>query len=210
MKKIFAAVALAALALAMLAGPAAAHDADAGVFQGTAAVGRAFTQVPDGNGGFRSSCDDEGNGVVDANTNGLYFPAPIGEASVFGVWTLKTSTQVGVLHGTGALQICGLLRPEPNTGLGAACGISQGHSGRGKIVSVGAAHPAATTYLRNVGWITSAGGTLPTNGDIITGPGGARIGTLIGVTQAQGGAACLETAGAKSFATVGASALLPL
>ncbi|MFP5372891.1 MAG: hypothetical protein ACLGI3_19405, partial [Actinomycetes bacterium] len=163
-----------------------------------------------GNGGFRSSCTSEGDGVVDATTEGLYLPAPIGPSNVRGVWTLKTSTMVGALHGTGALQICGDLQPEPNTQLGAACGISQGYNGRGKIVSTGLVHPADTTYLENVGWITSAGGTLPTNGDIVAAPGGARIGTLVGVTQAQGGAACLTFPGAQSFAVVGVSALLPV
>ncbi|HWH31381.1 MAG TPA: hypothetical protein VNU01_01780, partial [Egibacteraceae bacterium] len=74
----------------------------------------------------------------------------------------------------------------------------------------GASHPATTTYLGNVGWITSAGGTLPTTGDVLDGPGGNPIGTLVGVTQAQGGTACAAAPGAQTFAVVGASALLPL
>jgi hypothetical protein len=192
MKKIFAAVALAAIAIAMFAGPAAAHGQDAGVFQGFADVGRTFALKADGS----STCDDSGNGIVQGN--GLNFPAPVGPANVNGTWKLSTTQQQSVLHGAGELTICGKLRPEPTTQLGASCGVSQGYDGKGRSVNAGLAHAGGIVQLSNVGWVTSVGGTLPTVGDTSTG------GKLISITQAQGGSACLNADGAKQFAVVGA------
>lgn len=191
MKKIFAAVALAAIAIAMFAGPAAAHGPDVGVYQGFADVGRTFALKGDGS----STCDSSGNGVVQGN--GLNFPAPLGPSNVNGTWKLSTTTQQSALHGAGSLTICGKLRPEPTTQLGAACGISQGYDGQGRSVNAGLAHPSVVVQLSNVGWVTSVGGTLPTTGDTATG------GKLVSITQAQGGSACLNADGAKQFAVVG-------
>lgn len=195
MKKIFAVAALAALALAMFAGPAAADGPDAGVYQGFADVGRTFALKADNT----STCDSTGNGTVQGN--GLNFPAPVGPANVNGTWKLSTTTQQSVLHGAGSLTICGYLRPEPTTGLGASCGVSQGYGGQGRSVNAGLVHGGGVIQLSNVGWVTSAGGTLPTVGDTSTG------GKLISITQAQGGSACLNADGAKQFAVVGAFAI---
>jgi hypothetical protein len=196
MKKIFAAVALAAIAIAMFAGPAAADGADVAVYQGFADVGSAFALKADGS----STCDATGNGVVTGH--GLNFPAPIGPANVTGTWKLSTTTLQSALHGPGTLTICGYLRPEPNTGIGASCGISQGYGGQGVLISAGGVHAGGELGLSDVGWVTSAGGTLPTTGKTATG------GDLVSVTQAQGGQACLDAAnGAKQFAVVGVSAI---
>lgn len=195
MKKFLAAIALSAIAIAMLAGPAAADGPDVGVFQGFADVGRTFALKADGS----STCDSTGNGTVQGN--GLNFPSPVGPANVNGVWKLSTTTLQSAVHGSGTLTICGFLRPEPTTSIGASCGVSQGYGGQGRIVASGLAHPSGVTRLSNVGWITSAGGTLPTTGDTSTG------GQLVSITQAQGGQACLNADGAKQFAVVGVSVI---
>jgi hypothetical protein len=193
MKKLFAAAVISAMVLAMAA-PATADDSGVGTYQGTAKVGQTFddpgtTLVVEGCGG---------SGVPTAGVfgNGLRFPDPAQLGGINGVWALGT-TVTGLPAG-GALNICGELGQNA-AGIGASCGMSEGRDGRGKF--------GANYTLSNVGWTTSAGGTLPVSGTW-TNPGNGHTGTLVALTQAQGGSDCATAGGAKSFTVVGVTALL--
>lgn len=102
---------------------------------------------------------------------------------------------------------------------GPYCGISQGDGGEGKFESdiyevgrvpfVDAPSRRAIFSLTDVGWITSAGGTLPVTGDWEESGHG---GLLVALVQAQGGTPCFDTSdagGAENFTVLGVAALIP-
>lgn len=170
MKKFLAMAAVAALAVAMLALPASAAETDVGVFTGTATV------------------------AEDAGPNGLHLPSATPHT---GSWSLSTTVDT-LLHGSGlTLNASGKLSPV--AGVGAACGVSNGHSGTGSLTG--------GITLSDIGWVTSAGGTLPVTGHYV-GSAATDSGPFVAVTQAQGGAACANAGGATSFTVVGAAAFL--
>ena len=176
------------MVVGMFASPASAGDApaDIGTIEGTADVGKVRTTV----------CNNHGGGAVSGS--GLGFPV-LTNSPKNGFW--KLSTPAGGVQsqtaGAGALDACGELRNVRVFGVGsfgAACGISRGHSGSGKITFGG----SPTVWLKDLGWTTSLGGTLPVQGEAFVdnngstngkkpGPGGA----LTAIIQAQGGANCI-------------------
>jgi hypothetical protein len=108
-----------------------------------------------------------------------------GETGTWELHTTVTGTQSGALDAKGNL--------GPALGvLGAACGSSSGSDGAGTF-----GHDS----LSNLGWVATAGGTLPVTGNWNT------TGTVVAVVQAQGGAACASNS-ADSFTVVGVAALL--
>lgn len=187
MKKIVLLAAVAALFVGMLGAPASAHPDEAGVFTGTAAVGKS------------GSCAQDGTGSVSGA--GLGFPV-LAENGKTGYWTLNTVI-TGLVHGTlatGQLRSCGLLAPTAGL-IGAACGVSEGHSGKGTVALGGTDHISLT----NLGWITSAGGTLPVTGNTTDAGTKNKNGTVVALTQAQGGAACATKSGSGAGKTGGAT-----
>lgn len=189
MKKIFAAVALAAIAIAMFAGPAAA-DAGVGTFSGVAKVGQTFDNPATTN--VVEGCGASGVPTAGVFGRGLFLPDPLVQPT--GVWAL--STAVSGVPTSGTLAICGELGPNA-AGIGASCGMSEGENGRGRF---------AHYTLTNVRWETSAGGTLPTTGDATD---GTTSGKVIALTQAQGGSDCaLNPNGATQFTVVGVTSLV--
>jgi len=198
MKKIVLLAAVAALFVSMMSLPALA-DSGIGVLSGTADVGRID------NGG----CDED---TVDGD--GLYLPG-VNDADP-GYYRLNATT-VSAPGATGSINVCGELGAVavPQVGdVGAACGMSRGHSGSG---TASTSIPAQTLTLSNVGWPATAGGTLPIEGDYSVANaklvGGTNGGEIVGVVQAQGGANCVAGPhntgqGAQSFTVVGVYALL--
>lgn len=116
-------------------------------------------------------------------------PLGLPPSSVTGTWHL-TGTLTGGESGT--VDVKGALGPNAAQ-IGASCGMSQGTAGNGT---------ASGHSVENVGWITSAGGTIPATG---THSGGN---PLIAIVQAQGGAANCLSGQANNFVVVGAVALL--
>lgn len=187
MKKFIAVLSFAALAMAALALPAAAaNDVDAGVLSGQARVGKASVCA---------EADDQGIGL------------PVLNGVKTGTWALDT-TQPGLLgvapgavvsatQGLGDLNACGALGAV--AGIGAACGMSHGHSGSGDVDMDNGEHVA----LSNVGWAATAGGTLPVAGRAT--PDGKSDVQLLAVVQAQGGAGCISKDGDDASKTGGAT-----
>lgn len=201
MKKIVLLAAAVAM-LAAMAMPAGAHPAEVGVFTGTAAVGKG------------GSCAQDGTGTV--NGSGLGLPG-VADNGKTGFWTLNT-TIFGVPHSVpplgSALRACGKLGPVQALGIGAHCGISRGFAGKGTVNVPGLGDHV---HLLNLGWITSAGGTLPVTGNTANPGSKVKTGTVIALTQAQGGADCLNKGpggdgakgpGARNFTVVGAFAVV--
>lgn len=94
---------------------------------------------------------------------------------------------VSVNHGSCSISVKGDLGPNA-ANVGASCGMSKGENGEGTY--------AGTHDVSNVGWETSAGGTIVlTSGDIDGVP-------IVGLVQAQGGAGCVS-GGASTFNVVG-------
>lgn len=191
--RLVATLAVAALALAVVALPAAADDAGVGTYQGNAKVGATFDNPATTN--VVEGCGASGVPTAGVFGRGLFLPDPLVQPT--GVWALSTNV-TGVPTG-GTLSICGELGPNA-AGVGASCGMSEGEGGRGVFASV--------YNLSNVGWITSAGGTLPVSGDFTNSANG-HTGTLVALTQAQGGSDCaLNANGATNFTVVGVTALV--
>lgn len=225
------------LLVATLAGPAAALGNAVGAFDGVAQVGKWFDTSVDTDG-----CDK--NGFAIPTGRGLYFPGvdgqklpdqSYGEGTVprrenNGVFAFQSSTLVAVGQSqagdgvfTGFVNVCGYLSHVPNTlakkenrhsGLGAACGASKGHHGKGlaHIVNV-ATGAVADLKLYDIGWKAAVGGALPILGGYQeyhpTKPVKKdKFGTIMGVVNARGGALdCAGEAnngnGAQSFAVDG-------
>jgi hypothetical protein len=205
MKMRIAMVAAFVLVIGMMAGPAFAATADSGVFAGTASVGKVKTGACDAN-NFTPSLSGGGLGLPSLATNGktgwftLSAPSPV-DLDANGTPEHAGAFQT-VANGAGALNACGQLGPVLGL-VGAACGVSTGHSGFGR-----AAAGAFSVKLTNVGWPTSAGGTLPVVADA---QNGTETGKAVALVQAQGGAACLgksgnatsKSGGATGFTVVG-------
>jgi hypothetical protein len=124
-----------------------------------------------------------------ANVTPLGLP---GTSPVTGSWSLVT-TLTSAVAGAGTLNASGGLSPVAN--IGAACGMSHGHSGSGT---------AGAYNLSNLGWVATAGGTLPVTGHY-TVAGGS--GPVVAIVQAQGGANCASNS-ANSFQVAGVFAAL--
>lgn len=187
MKKFLAMAAIAALAVSMLAGPASAHDdgADVGTFNGEAFVGENNVE-----------CKEDGTDTISGQGLGL----PVVDGVRSGHYQLTTVVNM-LGHGLADLKICGDL--EPVNSIGAACGMSQSTTGQGQSVLQSNGDVIA---LSNVTWAATVGGTLPTTGDFASADHGS--GTLVSIVQAQGGAGCVDAAGAQKFTVVGVTALI--
>lgn len=221
MRKTRVVVALAAT-MAMVASFAlpALADSDVGtVGPGTAEVGSFFTSGP-------TQAGDCTIGRDGAPNPGLYLLNPLDPRTIDRQGVFKLVTRVtAALRGGGLLSICGYLSPVDATavddekpqkkdeGLGAACGMSQGHDGTGKI-AWDPGGPVASSSLTHVGWLATAGGTLPVKGDVQDNPSTTdktklKSGLLLAQVQAQGGQDCVLNAnGAKSFQVAGAFEVL--
>lgn len=183
--------ALTMMALVALAVPAGAHGSDTGVFQATTVMGSTWDRP----------CDGEGNGRIDPAGGGLRLPDPLRPSTARG-WHLVADTAVGMVHGFARLQLCGALSSDPVTGMGAACGLSSGDDGRGLLVSGGAAHPASTLRLEDVGWVATLGSIVPITGSVESHEGDGGNGTFLALAQMHPGAGCLASEqGASQFAT---------
>lgn len=198
----FVKIAMLVSAMAMvLAAPASAAGDNTGliVFKGTALV-----------------CSDNGGSAPGCGTNGgLQFPG-IAPLDTHGNWSfgsgslnlpspadavdgeLPTCLASGVFFGNqGVNQPCsivanGFLAPVA-AGIGASCGVSNGNGGTGTI-TVG----SDSLSTKNVGWVTSAGGTLPVQGDYADDSG-----QFAGIVQAQGGDQCASGTGSSTFRVAG-------
>lgn len=165
--------------------PVAAHPADVGLFQGTATVGKA------------GLCNQDGGAAISGAGLGL----PIINGVKQAYWALETTVQSLEL-GAVTLAACGYLDPielhVANNNLpavGASCGASKSHGGRGRIGD-------HYRFDRFTSKSTAAGtqayyGVLVDNGD---------VGNIFAVVQAQGGAACLTKSGTDGSKTGGATA----
>jgi len=182
---------LAAFALvAGAAGPAAATP-DAGVFQGSATVGKTFRNVNTGATSGTLCMEQDAHKIIAWGT-GLFLPQ-MNNGRKNGTWQFKTAVisagnpaQLGSHH---QLDACGFLRDvhlgdpakvpttkkdsaKVGSGIGAACGASKGQGGVGKIrLNMAGTDLSSKTVkqnfagqiirLKNIQWKTSAGGTLP-------------------------------------------------
>jgi len=210
--RMVALVGLMSMALGLMAVPALA--ADVVVFTGTAQV-----------------CGDTIAGKSTAagcnnasKAQGLYAPGgdalrapnvnPAKYTGRGGNWSFQSTdcNKINVTTDSGlvacSINAAGKLAPVGGV-LGAACGISNGNSGTGKYTAAN----GTNVDLTNVGWITSAGGTLPITGNYSGAGKKAGLGTLAGVVQAQGGAPCVKSpvtgdAGASQFTVIGVVAQL--
>lgn len=215
--KLAALAALMTMVLGLMALPAMAFDTV--TFTGTAQV---CAETVEGKGNA-PGCDDP------KKKNGLYAPGGDVPHRVvtdeskytdrYGNWSFEsvTCSKINVTGGdTGpvpcTIQASGELAPVADM-VGAACGVSQGRNGTGTYT----AENGTTKKLRNVGWVTSAGGTLPVTADYYdaTKKGDKpSTGRLAGAVQAQGGAPCVKSAvtgkaGASQFVVVGTFEQLP-
>jgi hypothetical protein len=164
-------LAVAALSVMPLAVPASAHGADAAVFIGTAEL-------------------DPGLKIPDTTTvTGTWkFSAPA---------TWDVAPVPGACASVGHLSDCtisvaGELGPVAGV-VGASCGVSNGYNGSG---SYGPNDGNHLNNVQGVGWVTSAGGTIPITSGTVNGT------PIVGVVQAQGGAGCVGS-GATTFNVVG-------
>ena len=135
---------------------------------------------------------DPGVGVLNGNaaiSTGLGIPGVHNGAS--GTWHL-TGTVIG--SASGSVDIIGTLGANA-AGIGAGCGMSSGANGAGTAVG---------HNVSNVGWVSSAGGTIPATGDY----SGHGSGTVLALVQAQGGAANCANGAANNFTVIGAVALV--
>jgi hypothetical protein len=170
--RLIAVLAVAALSLMALAVPASAHGSDAAVFTGTAELTPAL-KIP---------------GMTTV-TGTWKFTAPA-------TWE-RLAPVPGVCASVGHLSDCaiavqGELGPVAGV-VGASCGVSNGYNGSG---SYGPADGNHSNNVEGVGWVASAGGTIPITSGTVNGT------PIVGVVQAQGGPGCLG-AGATTFNVVG-------
>lgn len=198
-KRILALVAAVAMMLGLMVLPASA-GAGVGVFNGVASVGQTA-----------GACSKAG-----PNTNpsgaGLGLPGP--NQNINGFWRLVAVDALVLVQSNmpntvtdGGLDVCGKLTDV--AGVGAACGMSKGYAGVGHIFSDNA-NTTPIIGLNDVGWKVSAGGTLPVIGRTNTaGNKAAKVGTLISIVQAQGGAACANPGGSNSFVVTGVAVVVP-
>lgn len=191
---------LSVLILSLSASPASAGFG-VGVFQGTASVGLTA-----------GDCAKSG-----PNTNpsgqGLGLPSTSPPDNINGFWRLESMNFVvwsdtnGNIVPDGGMDICGKLTDV--AGIGAACGMSKGYAGVGKIYS----DPTNTDPiigLNDVGWKASTAGTLPVIGRTnLAGDKDAKVGTLLAVAQAEGGVACFSPGGATAFVVTGVAVVVP-
>ena len=186
------------LTLGVIAPAASAVTTGAGTLQGIANVGRHFT----------NDCTKDAANVT-AVGQGLFIPPPVGPDPKDGVWSLHTTVAgvfshqgepevTGVLHACGWLSHVGKIsEPVEGQSLGPACGVSKGHNGRGQIIWD---QVSGGVNLFDLGWKTSAGGTLPVFGkyqafnteDDDDKAKLAKWGNITAEVQAQGGVPCAE------------------
>ena len=199
MKKIVLLAAVAALFVGMLGVPASADPiAGVGVFEGQAVVGK----VP-------GACT-KGEPFTNPSGKGIGIPldlagTPKGPGEVHAYWRLNTNlTGAGLDNTTPSgptfnLDACGKLRGV--AGIGAACGMSNGYDGIGRLRS-GSATGSVVAQFRDMEWPASVGGTLPVTG-VAENTAKTKQGTLVAVVQAQGAAGCIAPNKAQSFQVVG-------
>lgn len=195
-KRVTLLVAALALALGAFTLPAsAAPPADVIVFQGEATTTPLWAPFLGPSGGLI-----EADGTWEFNT---FDPSSVCITVLQGPCVINSSGLLThALHGRSHPLPPGTI-PHIDL-LGPSCGASQGFDGAGDL-SV-----ASTSYdLSNVGWITSAGGSLPVTGDISE-PSTGDSGILVVYVQAQGGADCFSENGTTSFAVLGVGGAVTL
>jgi hypothetical protein len=136
----------------------------------------------------------EGVGNVSAGSSncgsgGLQLPSTAPQVGCYSLSTVVTF----LLAGAQPLNVSGRLGPV--AGVGAACGMSRGHSGSGT---------AGPYAFSNIGWPFTAGGVLPIQGQWSLFP---KTGTLSAVARVEFGASCATSGGATAFSIVGAMIL---
>ena len=126
---------------------------------------------------------------------------------------------------TGHLRACGTLLPvgdnlggQPGNGVGAACGMSKGHNGKGLIEFPFKPPPGDAIWLDQLGWKFTTGGMMLVSGEAYVGPPKTKDDDRSGfqaVISAQGAAPCLtktgadldKSGGAREFTVAGVYAL---
>ena len=229
------------LLLGVLVVPASADTNALALINGVAEVGKWFSE----------HCGKDGAATVTGR--GLYFPnlktvpgINNGNREEHGVFHFKStasafiaSNQIGSPphFATVDLELCGYLspvvddffpdKPDREDGLGAACGISKAHDGRGWMTDL---TTGQIVQLQEFGWY-ELGGTAVVTGkyveidentgtkktkDVLVDPEGKGKGSVEGIWQFQGGFACtgLKNAqfnngnGAQTFSVFGGLKLL--
>jgi hypothetical protein len=111
----------------------------------------------------------------------------------------------------GRLDVCGIVGPGL-LGIGAACGVSVGRDGRGKLIVSGLTNPEIVRIyqLDEVGWPTAVGGVLPVSGYITRVNANKSVkftskGRFTAEISASGAAPCFEAkpGGGRNFTVVG-------
>lgn len=244
-------LALAGLLLTLWVVPAQAEGqaTDVGAFAGVARVGKIRTGECNKS-SLSPTLTGGGLGVPGTTIMGVH----IASGTKTGHWTIDTGTIIpgpvpgvnppphlySATNGWGRLRACGQLGPVgvPPVTLGAACGVSHGFNGVGRV-DFGPPNdvpppfpfnqlpkPAPTDIslqLRDLEWITSAGGTLPVTGVVEDPSNGKKVvGTIVAAVQAQGAGPCANerknTApktkqngdGAVAFQVVGTYTVVPV
>jgi len=94
----------------------------------------------------------------------LQMPAPGGQPVQVVITDTNDVPNSGAFAGT--MNVCGIVGPGPS-GIGAACGSSSGHNGRGKLDVTNAVTGQRRIFdLQKVTWPPTASGTLPVFGYI--------------------------------------------
>lgn len=190
MKKIIGVAVVAALMLSILALPAAANPAqpDTGVVNGTATLGK----------NRDTACGNDGGGAVSGP--GLGFPGFGDNLKTAYYRLLAIGGVTSALHGTGDLDVCGGVRPVQGT-VGAYCGASEGHDGKGYLNFNG-----VQGKLDKVGWRASAGGMLVVDG--LAGENKKNTTPFVALLNATGGAACATKSGGQNNKSGGATSFI--
>ncbi|HWH31272.1 MAG TPA: hypothetical protein VNU01_01230 [Egibacteraceae bacterium] len=219
-----------AMALGVGIMPAAADEPrapDAGVFQGTAQVGKS------------GDCDNEGGAH---NVTGGGIGAPVVNGPKNAQYSINApDSVVSVSYGVGSLRLCGFLtgplgikkvvvddakatsENDLTVPVGASCVSTKGWGGKGKATFNSVLGEPATTviYISNLGWKATVGGTFLVTADT-GGTSKKKADLLVAVVQALSEGAvigCLEKVLAMQdksgltpdpFTVVASYALLPV
>lgn len=167
-------VLLAVAVMGVFALPASAATStvsDAGVFVGTADVGKGA-----------STCAADGSGSVSGGGIGLPVVQP--KTAAYRI-DAAPGAVTSVQHGAGSLKLCGTLVAPLSTAsmgttnaVGASCAATEGNGGQGK-----ATFTSAAVWLKNLGWPATAGGTFVVTADA-AGASGKATNKLAAVVQA--------------------------
>lgn len=157
---------------ALPATAATSTTSDAGVFVGTADVGKGA-----------SSCAADGSGSVSGGGIGLPVLQP--KTASYRI-DAAPGAVTSASHGAGSLKLCGTLVAPLSTlsmgttdAVGASCAATEGNGGKGKATFAG----PVEIWLKNLGWPATAGGTFVVTADA-AGASGKATNKLAAVVQA--------------------------